>query len=144
MKVENGKIITIHYTLKLENGRVFESTEYEAPMSYTHGTGEIVAGMENGLEGMKVGESKSFTVHPKEGYGEVTLDSLIAVPREHIPQEAREVGSEVTAIGPNEQHITGIVYEVKQDTFIVDFNHPLAGVDLYFDVSVINIEDAPL
>jgi FKBP-type peptidyl-prolyl cis-trans isomerase 2 len=143
MKAEEGKIVTIHYTLKLENGRIFESTEYEPPMSYTHGSGEIVSGMEKGIEGMEVGESKSFVVKPKDGYGEVTLDSLLTVPREHVPQEAREVGSEVTAMGPKGQQITGIVYEVRENTLVVDFNHPLAGVDLYFDVSVISIEDAP-
>ncbi len=141
MKITDGKLVTIHYTLKLENGTVVETTTDEEPMSYTHGAGEIVAGMEKGLSGMEVGQSKSFVVEPKEGYGEVTLDSLITVPKEHVPQEAREVGEKVTAIGPKGQQIEGTVYEVTLETLVVDFNHPLAGMDLYFDVAVVDIED---
>ncbi|PIE59396.1 MAG: peptidylprolyl isomerase [Desulfobulbus propionicus] len=137
--VQDGKKVAIHYTLKLENGKIFESTAGEEPLTYTHGTGEIVAGLEKNLIGMKAGDIKSFMVEPKDGYGEVTLDSLIEIPREHIPFEARQVGEHITAVSPKGQQIEGTIYEEKGKFFVVDFNHPLAGMNLYFDVTVVSV-----
>lgn len=141
MKIGEGKTVTIHYELKLENGTIYESTFEEEPLTYIHGTGEIVAGLEKALTGMAVGEQKTFTVEPEEGYGEVSLDSLIEIPREHIPMEAREVGSPVTAVSPKGLKLEGVVYEDKMKTLVVDFNHPLAGMTLCFDVSVVDIQN---
>ncbi len=141
MKIEDGKTVTIHYALKLENGNVYESTFEEEPLTYVHGEGEIVAGLEKALTGMTVGEQKSFSVEPKDGYGEVTLDSLIEIPREHIPIEAREVGAPVIAVSPKGRKIEGVVYEDKPNTLVVDFNHPLAGMNLFFDVTVLDIQE---
>lgn len=141
MQVDAGKSVTVHYVLKLENGSVYESTLEEEPLIYIHGAGEIVAGMEKALDGMKVGEEKAFVVEPDEGYGELTLDSLIEIPREHIPVEAREVGEKVTAINSKGQRMEGVVYEDKFNTLVVDFNHPLAGMTLYFEVTVVDIQD---
>ncbi len=141
MNVSEGKSVTVHYVLKLDNGRVYESTLEEDPLLYTHGMGEIVKGMEKALTGMSIGEQKTFIVEPEEGYGEVTLDALIEVPREHIPMEARIIGEQITAIGPKGHKVEGVVYEIKRKTLVVDFNHPLAGMTLHFEVSVIDIQD---
>ena len=141
MNISEGKSVTVHYELKLDNGRVYESTLEEDPLVYTHGIGEIVKGMEKALTGMSIGEAKAFIVEPEEGYGEVKLEALIEVPREHIPMEARIVGEQITAIGPKGQKVEGFVYEVKRNTLVVDFNHPLAGMTLHFEVSVIDIQD---
>ncbi|WP_051305755.1 FKBP-type peptidyl-prolyl cis-trans isomerase [Desulfogranum mediterraneum] len=141
MQVQAGKTVSIHYTLRLENDVIYETTENEPPMSYTHGAGEIVAGLEKGVEGMRVGEQRSFKVEPEEGYGEVRLEALIEVPREHVPLEARQVGEKIIAKGPQGQQLEGVVYEDKRDYLVVDFNHPLAGMVLHFEVSVVNIEE---
>ncbi|MBM9513671.1 peptidylprolyl isomerase [Desulfogranum marinum] len=141
MNVSEGKSVTVHYVLKLENGRVYESTLEEDPLVYTHGQGEIIKGMEKELTGMSIGQQKTFIVEPEEGYGEVTLDALLEVPREHVPMEARMVGEKITAVGPKGQKVEGFVYEDKRKTLVIDFNHPLAGMTLYFEVSVVDIQE---
>ncbi len=143
MFIEPGKTVTLHYTLRLENGNVYETTEGEAPLIYQHGIGEIVAGLEQRLTGLEIGARESFIIPAEEGYGEVKLESLIEVPREHIPEEAREIGSEITAVSRNGHQVKGVVYEIKRKYIVVDFNHPLAGMDLYFDVTVVDIMDTP-
>ncbi len=143
MLIEPGKTVSLHYTLRLENGRIYETTEGEEPLVYQHGAGELVPGLEQRLTGLKKGAQDSFVIPPEEAYGEVKLESLIEVPREHIPQEAREPGSEITAVSRQGRQVTGTVYEVKQESIVVDFNHPLAGMDLYFEVTVVDVTDTP-
>ncbi|WP_028580009.1 FKBP-type peptidyl-prolyl cis-trans isomerase [Desulfogranum japonicum] len=143
MTIEAGKTVALHYTLRLENGKVYETTDGEEPLIYQHGTGEIVAGLEQRLEGLEKGAQDSFVIPALEGYGEVKIESLIEVPKEHIPEEAREVGSEITAVSRNGHKVKGVVYEIKKDYIVVDFNHPLAGMDLYFDITVVDVMDPP-
>ncbi len=139
--VEDGKNIFIEYTLKLEDGNVVDTNEGSSPMTFIHGEGQIVPGLEKELTGMKKGESKHIVVKPEEGYGNVRKDALREVPKEKIPEDARKAGSQIQGRTARGRVIPLTVKEVKDNTIILDYNHPLAGKTLYFDVKIVDIQD---
>ena len=138
--VGDGKRVSLEYTLTLEDKTVIDSNVGETPLVYTHGTKQIVPGLEKQLTGLKAGDTKRVQVSPAEGYGEVDPDRLQEVPKENIPEEARGVGKKLQGRGPDGQMMFAQVTEVKEKTIIVDLNHPLAGKKLFFDIKVLNIE----
>ena len=140
MTVANGNDVSLEYTLKGEEGKVIDSNVGADPLTYTHGAKQIVPGLENALEGMTVGESKQVTVAPEEGYGPVLQEAFREIPKEKIPPDAQKVGAPLEAKDENGRTMHLRVAEVKEETVVVDFNHPLAGKTLYFDVKVIEIK----
>lgn len=138
--VSKGKQVSLEYTLKLDDKNVLESNVGREPMTYTHGAEEIVPGLEKALEGMAVGESKRVTVKPAEGYGEVNPKEFQEVKKSQIPEKAWKVGAELEAKSADGQSMFPRVSEVKKDTVVLDFNHPLAGKTLYFDVKILDVK----
>lgn len=141
MTISTGKEVSIEYTLKLENKEVIDSNIGSEPLTFTHGARQIIPGLENALEGMKVGDSKQVTVKPEEGYGPINKEALIEVKKEQIPQEALKVGAQLQAKDPNGQILNFRVAEVKDQMVVLDANHPLAGKTLYFEVKILDIKD---
>jgi FKBP-type peptidyl-prolyl cis-trans isomerase SlyD len=136
MKIENGKVVELDYALHLGDGKVVDQSEGQ-PLSYIHGEGQIVPGLEQALEGMAVGEQKQVVVAPAEGYGEHDARGVQEVAREAFPEGFEpQVGMQLVAESPDGQPVQFVVKEVKPDTVVVDFNHPLAGKTLHFDVTV--------
>jgi FKBP-type peptidyl-prolyl cis-trans isomerase 2 len=142
MTVSNGKEVSIEYTLTLDDKEVVDSNVGGEPLVLTHGSGQIISGLEKALEGMKVGDIKQVTVAPDDGYGPVNPEAVQEVKKEEVPPEALKVGSELQAKDPNGQVFNLTVVEVKDETVILDFNHPLAGQTLHFDVKILDIQDA--
>jgi FKBP-type peptidyl-prolyl cis-trans isomerase SlyD len=140
MTVSAGKIVSIEYTLKLKDNSVVDTNVGSKPLTYIHGSHQIIPGLEKGLEGMKVGESKHITVSPAEGYGEINEKAIIEVRKEQIPKDALKVGARLEGRNPSGQIIFVTVKEIKEDTVLLDHNHPLAGKTLYFDVKVLDIQ----
>ena len=140
--VSKGKQVSLEYTLKLDDKNVLESNVGREPMTYTHGQQEIVPGLEKALEGLAVGDKKHVTVKPVDGYGEIDPKAIQEVKKAQVPEKAWKVGSELEAKGPDGQSMFLRVTEVKADTLVLDFNHPLAGKTLYFDVKVLDIRAA--
>ncbi len=138
--VGDGKRVSLEYTLTLEDKTVIDSNVGETPLVYTHGTSQIVPGLEKQLAGLKAGDTKKVEVSPGEGYGEVDPNRFQEVPKENIPEEARGVGKKLQGRSPDGQMMFAQVTEVKEKTVIVDLNHPLAGKKLFFDIKVLNIE----
>jgi FKBP-type peptidyl-prolyl cis-trans isomerase 2 len=103
----------------------------------------LIPGLEKELTGMKVGGEKHVTVKPEEGYGPVNKEAFQELPKEKIPPEGQKVGAILTGQGPQGQPIKARVHEVKEKTVVVDFNHPMAGKTLVFDVTVVDIQPAP-
>jgi FKBP-type peptidyl-prolyl cis-trans isomerase SlyD len=103
----------------------------------------LIPGLEKELTGMKVGSEKHVTVKPEEGYGLVNKEAFQELPKEKIPPEGQKVGAILTGQGPQGQPIKARVHEVKEKTVVVDFNHPMAGKTLVFDVTVVDIQPAP-
>ncbi len=139
--VSKGKKVSIEYTLKLKDGTVVDTNVGKAPLTYIQGSGQIIPGLEKALEGMKVGESKHVVVPPEEAYGEVNKDAFLEVKKDRIPKEALRVGAYLQGRGPKGESVIARVSEIKKDTVVLDFNHPLAGKTLYFDVKILDIKD---
>ena len=136
--VSNGKVISLEYTLKLEDGEVVDTNVGKAPLTYTQGANQIIPGVEAAVTGMEVGQAKQAVVPPTEGYGDLDPDAFHEVPKEKLPQEIR-VGTQLHGKDSAGREIRPIVSEIKDETVLLDFNHPLAGKTLYFDLKVVNI-----
>lgn len=141
--VSKGKHVSLEYTLKLNEKDVVESNVGGEPMTYLHGAEEIVPGLEKALEGMSVGEKKHVAVKPADAYGEVDQKAIQEVKKSLVPEHAWKVGAELEAKGPEGESLFPHVTEVKADSVVLDFNHPLAGKTLYFDVKILEIRAAP-
>ena len=139
--VQPGAQVSFDYTLTDDTGKVVDSSKGKAPVHYVHGTGQIIPGLEKELAGMAVGAEKKVTVKPEEAYGPVDPRAFQEIPKEKLPPEALQVGTMLMAQGgPGGQGVPVRVHEIKEKTVIVDFNHPLAGKTLSFDVKITEIK----
>jgi FKBP-type peptidyl-prolyl cis-trans isomerase SlyD len=139
-QIREGSQVALEYTLFDESGTVIESNKGKQPMSYIHGKSQIIPGLEKELSGMKVGEEKKIQVKPEDGYGPVNPDAFQEVPKDKLPPEALKVGAMLMAQSSQGQGIPVRVHEIKDTTVIVDFNHPMAGKTLSFDVKVSEVK----
>lgn len=137
--VASGKAVSIEYTLKVDE-KVVDSNVGGAPLTFQQGSGRIIPGLEKALEGMKKGESKHVTVAPKDGYGEHDPKAFQEVNKEMIPPDAK-VGTMLNGTRPDGRRVMVVVKEIKEKTVLLDFNHPLAGKTLNFDVKILDVKD---
>jgi FKBP-type peptidyl-prolyl cis-trans isomerase SlyD len=143
MKIASGSVVGIDYSLHLGDGRVVDASEPGDPLTYLHGEGQIVPGLESALEGLGVGDSKQVVIAPPQGYGDHDPRGVQEVPRGAFPPEFQpEAGMELTAEGPGGEPVPFAVREVKPDSVVIDLNHPLAGKTLHFDVTVREVRTA--
>lgn len=141
--VSKDKAVSIEYTLRIEGEKgleVIDTNVGDAPMTFIHGSHKILPALENAIEGMKVGETKKVTVKPEEAYGVVNPDAIIEVKKERIPKTALKVGTKLQAKQPNGETQDIIVVEIKEDTVVLDSNHPLAGKTLYYVIVIVDIK----
>jgi len=137
--IEDGKQVSFTYTLSVE-GEVVESNAGRDPLVYTQGTEQILIALEGELEGLTTGDQKTVNLDAANGYGEVNAEAFQEVPLEQLPEDARVVGAMLQAQGfPGPLRVT----EIKEEVAVLDFNHPLAGKDLSFDITIVAVEDAP-
>ena len=137
--VSKGKVISLEYTVKLEGNEVIDTNVGKDPLTYTQGGKQLVAGVESALEGMTVGQAKHVIVAPSDGYGDRDPNALHEVPKEKVPKEVR-VGTQLHGKDTSGRDVRPIVTEIKDETVLLDFNHPLAGKTLFFDLKVVNIQ----
>lgn len=143
MTIAKDKVVSIHYTLKDDNGETIDSSAGDEPLNYLHGAGNIIPGLESALEGLDVGEEKSVTVSAQQGYGEIIDELIQTMPREAFSGiDTIEKGMEFQAQteGGGTQYV--VVTEVNEKEITVDGNHALAGKTLHFDVKVDSIRTA--
>jgi len=139
-KVKANDTVEVHYTGKLKNGQVFDSSEGKQPLKVTLGQGNFIPGFEKGLLNMEVNEKKTVTIPKEEAYGEVRKELFQSIKNEELPDSIKpEVGMGLVARNPDGSERQLRVAEVKDDHIIIDANHPLAGQDLIFDLQVVNI-----
>lgn len=140
--IQQNKVVTLNYTVKDNDGQVIDTSEGGAPLVYLHGAKNIIAGLENELNGKAVGETFEVTVQPADGYGEYKAELIQQVPRDAFEEvDKLEPGMVFTAQtegGPLQIMVT----EIADDVVTVDPNHPLAGKVLHFVGSVEEIRDA--
>ncbi len=142
MQIAQNSVVAFHYTLTNDAGDVLDSSEGRQPLTYLHGAGNIIPGLERQLEGRAAGDKLNVSVSPEEGYGEVQPQLVQEVPRDAFQGvEAVEPGMQFQAQtqgGPMMVTVT----KVEGDTVTVDGNHPLAGQKLNFDVEIANVREA--
>ncbi len=142
MTVSEGKSISMEYTLTLENKEVLDTNVGGEPLTFTQGSHQIIPGLETALDGMKAGDSKQVTVAPEQGYGEVNPQAIQEVPLDQIPPDARKVGVQLQGKDGQGRVVHPTVTEIKEQVVVLDFNHPLAGKTLYFDVKILDVKTA--
>jgi len=138
--ITEGSKVSLEYTLNIEGGETVDSNSGDEPLVYTQGNKEIIPALEEELAGMAAGDEKQVTLQPEEAYGTVDPDAFREVPLEQIPEDARNEGQLLVMQDQqgNQQQIR--VSEVRDDTALLDLNHPLAGKTLQFDVKVVDVQ----
>lgn len=140
-KVKANDTVLVHYTGTLSNGEVFDSSREGEPLEFTMGQGQIIPGFEKGVMDMEVAEIKTVNIPSEEAYGEHQEDLLQEVPKDQLPEEIKpEVGMPLMSQMPDGQQIRLTIAEVKDESIVVDANHPLAGRDLTFEIELVEIK----
>ncbi len=136
-EVSSGKQVSIEYTLTLEDKSVIDSNVGAEPLSFVQGSHNIIPGLENALNGMHIGDIKQVTVKPEDGYGPVNKDAVSEINKDQIQKDVLQVGAVLQGQNANGQVIIARVVEIKEDTVLLDYNHPLAGKTLFFDIKIV-------
>ncbi len=137
---ENGRTFSIEYTLTLEDGSKVDTNVGDEPLEFQEGAGQILPALEAEIVGLQAGESTQVTLPPEKGYGPVHDEAYQEVEKEAIPEEARHEGANLIAQDEQGHQHQVRVKEIKDDTILLDLNHPLAGETLNFDVKVVDIK----
>lgn len=137
-EVKKGDNVKVHYTGKLNDGTVFDSSEGGEPLEFAVGSGQVISGFEEGVVGMKVGESKVIEIPVEKAYGERNDAMVIQAPIEQVPPDLNpELGMRLEMGGANGEILRVVVTEITDTHITLDANPPLAGKDLTFEVEVV-------
>ena len=143
MEVGAGTRVTLHFALKLAaTGEAIDSTHGGSPATFTVGDGSLPEGFERLLFGLPAGEEASFTVEPADAFGEPREENLKMLPRAQFDASIELEQGTVIAFDAPGGHLSGVVRSIEGDLVVIDFNHPLAGRTLVFDVAVLSVEPA--
>ena len=132
--------VKVHYTGKLTDGTVFDSSLERDPLQFTVGAGQMIAGFDQAVNGMELSEKKTVTIPSNEAYGPVNDELFQQVPKSDLPDDMDpKVGQTLVATTPDGRQQQVLVAEVTEETITIDANHPLAGKDLIFDIELVEI-----
>lgn len=142
--VADGQVISLAYTLRLDDGEEIDAAGADDPLVYLHGAGNIISGLERELTGMQVGAMKSVKVLAKDAYGDMDPDAYEEVPLDFFPDGMDlEEGMSLSLFDQSTgQHIEAYLAELGDESAVLDLNHPLAGEDLNFDVKIVGVRPA--
>jgi len=139
--VQDGVVVSIEYTLKVDN-EVVDSSDGHGPLQFLAGHGNIVPGLESEMQGMKIGDSKDVVVAPADGYGEYDEEANMDVPRSQFPEDMPvEVDLELTVRDDSGEGRYARIESIEGETVKLNFNHPLAGDELNFNVKVVALRE---
>jgi FKBP-type peptidyl-prolyl cis-trans isomerase 2 len=140
-KVKENDTVKVHYTGKLDDGEIFDTSVNKDPIQFKVGAGQMIPGFENGVIGLELNESKTIKIPADEAYGQRRDELIQKVEKAQLPEEIKpEVGMNLVSQTPDGQQMMLTVTEVEESTITVDANHPLAGKDLTFDLTVTEIQ----
>ena len=141
-QANEGDEVQVHYTGKLEDGTIFDSSEDGEPLSFTIGENRVIPGFEEAVTGMEPGDTKTTEVEPEQAYGEHREDMVMEMERDQIPGEVDpEVGQQLQLRLENGQTVPVLITALGEDTVTIDANHPLAGRKLIFDIEVVDVAE---
>lgn len=136
----NGDTVAVHYTGSLTDGTIFDSSREREPLTFTLGEGQVIAGFDDAVHGMDVGDSVKVTIPAADAYGEYNEQFVISVPPADIPAEIGvEVGMDLQLHQEDGGAIPVRVTSVTEETVTLDANHPLAGQDLTFEIELVSL-----
>jgi peptidylprolyl isomerase len=139
-QAKSGDTVKIHYTGTLDDGSQFDSSAGRDPLEFTVGSGQVIPGFEQAVEGMAVGDTKTVNIPAEDAYGPHHDQMVQDVPKSALPDDLEpEVGMTLQAQGPDGQFLDLTVTAVEEDSITVDGNHPLAGKALKFDLELVEI-----
>lgn len=139
-EAKKGDKVKVHYTGKLNDGSVFDSSVNREPLEFELGAGMMIAGFDQAVHGMKVGDKKTTNIPSDQAYGERNDEMIVSVPKEQLPPDLEpEVGQQLSMQQPNGQAIPVVVTSVEEASIELDANHPLAGKDLTFEIELVEI-----
>ena len=139
-QVKSGDTVKVHYHGKLTDGTTFDSSEGREPLEFEVGSGMVIAGFDNGVTGMTIGEKKTVSIPAEEAYGEKQEEMVMEFPMDRFPEDMKpEVGMQLSMSSADGQNIPVIIREVLEDKVVLDANHPLAGEELVFDLELVEI-----
>lgn len=139
MKPQHGDTVRVHYTGTLADGTEFDTSRGRDPISFTLGDGDVIPGFETAVAELEVGQSATVTIPAAEAYGDRNEDALQQFPREAFGESIPQVGWGVELQNPQGQRVNAMVVEIGDEAVTLDFNHPLAGQDLTFDLELVQI-----
>lgn len=136
--IQKGTKVKVHYTGKLDDGQVFDSSyQRNQPIEFQVGENQVIPGFENAVADMSVGDKKTVIIEPEQGYGPVREDLFVELPKSQVPQDV-EVGSQLQ--GQNENGpVNVVVKEIKENTVVLDANHQMAGKNMNFELELVEI-----
>jgi len=139
-KAKQGDTVSVHYTGKLEDGRVFDSSLKREPLQFTLGEGKIIPGFEVAVAGMSAGEKKTITLPPEEAYGPRREEMVVEMGRDKMPDGVEpQVGQHLQLMNAAGQALVALIVDVRDDVVVLDGNHPLAGKALIFEIELVKI-----
>lgn len=139
-KVKKGDQVAVHYTGRLTDGTVFDSSEGREPLAFQVGAGMMIAGFDAAVDGMEVGEKVTAEIPAAEAYGEAKEELIFDIPKTNFPADLNpQEGQQLAMSQPNGQQVPVKVKEVKEDSVVIDANHDLAGKDLIFDIELVSV-----
>ena len=141
MAIEANQIVSIEYEVR-DGETVVDSNVGGAPLVFMFGKGQIIPGLENGIVNMAIGEKADILVKPADAYGELNAEAQQEVPKDQFAGIELNVGMTLYGQGEDGGTVQVTVKEIKDETVVIDFNHPLAGKDLMFTVTINNIREA--
>lgn len=141
-RIGPGTRVTLHFSVSLADGNLLDTTKNGKPAEFTFGDGNLIAGFESGLVGLKAGDRRSLFLTPEQAFGERNESNIQTFPRSHFRGMELSSGLVVSFADAAKAELPGMVVEFDDDKVVVDFNHPLAGRDLNFEVEIINVVDA--
>lgn len=143
MQIAENHVVSIDYVLKDDAGNVLDTSEGRGPLAFLYGKGMIIPGLEKALAGKKTGDSVQVTVQPDEGYGSYNDEAVGEVSKDNFQEDMEpKVGMQVQTQDPNGNVQIFTITDVKDETVVLDGNHPLAGQVLHFDVNITEVREA--
>jgi peptidylprolyl isomerase len=140
-EARKGNAVKVHYTGKLKDGTVFDSSLERDPLQFTLGEGKMIPGFEKAVEGMKTGDKVTTEIPSQEAYGDRRDDLVVEIEKEKVPDNIEpKVGQQLSIKQPNGSQIPVVVTETKPESVILDANHPLAGKDLLFEIELVDVD----
>jgi len=138
MRARNDDTVTLHYTARLENGRVIGTTKGRSPLEVKIGSGKLILALEQGIVGMQIGETKTIRVPPEEGFGPKWEELMVQVDKGELPENVTPaIGEKMRVRNEDGSPVDVTIADINEDTVTLDANHPLAGETLTFDIQLV-------